>query len=75
MGCTAAQREALRAAYLEVLDREEWTRTARTGLAADDRRMRWLADHRAPELRLRAFPDREPAVEEQRGPEPRDRHR
>ncbi|MDV9170961.1 hypothetical protein R6V09_12545 [Streptomyces sp. W16] len=59
-GCTAAQREALRAAYLEVLDRAEWARIARAGFAADDRRMRWLADHRAPELRLRAFPDREP---------------
>jgi hypothetical protein len=63
-GCTAAQREALRAAYLEVLDREEWTRIARAGFAADDRRMRWLADHRAPELRLRAFPDQELEVEE-----------
>ncbi|MEU0527654.1 hypothetical protein [Streptomyces niveus] len=59
-GCTAAQQGALRAAYLEVLDREEWTRTAREGLAVDDRRMRWLADNRAPELRLRAFPDRRP---------------
>ncbi|MBK3563501.1 hypothetical protein [Streptomyces sp. MBT62] len=62
-GCTAAQREALRAAYLEVLDREDWTRIARAGFAADDRRMRWLADHRAPELRLRAFPDRGPGAE------------
>ncbi|MFE7672428.1 hypothetical protein ACFU5N_09430 [Streptomyces albidoflavus] len=57
-GCTPAQQEALRAAYLEVLDREEWTRAARAGLATDDSRMRWLADHRAPQLRLRAFPDR-----------------
>jgi hypothetical protein len=73
MGCTAAQREALRATYLEVLDREEWTLTARAGFAADDWRMGWLADHRAPELRLRAFPDRESAVEEQRRPGPRDR--
>ncbi|MFE4056809.1 hypothetical protein ACFXP3_11005 [Streptomyces sp. NPDC059096] len=58
--CTAAQQEALRGTYLEILDREEWTRTARAGLAADDNRMRWLADHRTPQLRLRAFPDREP---------------
>ncbi|MEU6144678.1 hypothetical protein ABZ848_30530 [Streptomyces sp. NPDC047081] len=63
-GCTAAQQEALRATYLEVLDREEWTRAARAGLATDDNRMRWLADHRAPRLRLRAFPDREPDAEE-----------
>ncbi|WP_262062442.1 hypothetical protein [Streptomyces sp. STR69] len=62
-GCTAAQREALRATYLDVLDREAWTRIARAGFAADDRRMRWLADHRASELRLRAFPDREPGAE------------
>ncbi|WP_225860802.1 hypothetical protein [Streptomyces triticiradicis] len=61
-GCTAAQRAVLRATYLEVLYREEWTRTARSGFAADDNRMRWLADHRAPRLRLRAFPDREPDV-------------
>lgn len=63
-GCTAAQQEALRATYLEVLDREEWTQAARSGFAADDNRMRWLADHRAPRLRLRAFPDRVPDVEE-----------
>ncbi|MYY81044.1 hypothetical protein GT044_07160 [Streptomyces sp. SID335] len=60
VGCTTAQQGALRSAYLEILDRTEWTRTAREGLAADDDRMRWLADHRAPGLRLRAFPDREP---------------
>ncbi|CAL9580795.1 hypothetical protein [Streptomyces sp. enrichment culture] len=59
-GCTAEQQQALRATYLSVLDREEWTRTARAGLAAEDDRMRWLADHRAPQLRLRAFPDRRP---------------
>ncbi|WP_406413524.1 hypothetical protein [Streptomyces sp. NBC_01614] len=63
-GCTAAQQQALRAAYLELLDREEWTQAARAGLAEDDNRMRWLADHRAPQLRLRAFPDREPDSEE-----------
>lgn len=65
-GCTAAQQEALRATYLEVLDREDWTRTARAGLAADDNRMRWLAEHRAPQLRLCAFPDMEPDAEGQR---------
>lgn len=63
-GCTAAQQEVIRATYTEVLDREEWTRTARAGLAADDRRMRWLADNRAPQLRLRAFPDRRPDADE-----------
>lgn len=63
-GCTEAQQEALRATYLEVLDREEWAQAARAGFAADDNRMRWLADHRAPQLRLRAFPDRQPDAEE-----------
>ncbi|MGW8954379.1 hypothetical protein [Streptomyces sp. NPDC055709] len=63
-GCTAAQQEALRATYLEILDREAWTQTARAGSTSDDNRMRWLADHRAPQLRLRAFPDREPEVVE-----------
>ncbi|MFJ9843825.1 hypothetical protein ACIRYZ_25890 [Kitasatospora sp. NPDC101155] len=63
-GCTMEQREALRATYLSVLDGEEWARTARAGLAAGDKRMRWLADHRTPQLRLRAFPDRPPDVEE-----------
>ncbi|MFJ5927276.1 hypothetical protein ACIQF6_32265 [Kitasatospora sp. NPDC092948] len=63
-GCTAEQQEALQATYLSVLDREEWTRTARAGLAAGDRRMRWIADHRSPQLRLRAFPDRLPDAEE-----------
>ncbi|MFD8549806.1 hypothetical protein [Streptomyces sp. NPDC059649] len=59
-GCSAEQQEALRAAYISVLDREEWAHCARAGLAAEDARMRWLADHRAPRLRLRAFPDRRP---------------
>ncbi|MFC8717159.1 hypothetical protein [Kitasatospora sp. NPDC057198] len=63
-GCTAEQQEAIRATYLAVLDQEEWTRTALAGLAAGDKRMRWIADHRAPQLRLRAFPDRLPDVEE-----------
>ncbi|WP_435273033.1 hypothetical protein [Streptomyces parvulus] len=63
-GCSATQQESLREMYLEVLDREEWTETARAGFTADDNRMRWLADHRAPQLRLRAFPDREPDTEE-----------
>ncbi|MFF3215033.1 hypothetical protein ACFYYB_30875 [Streptomyces sp. NPDC002886] len=63
-GCTAAQQEEFRLTYLEVLDREAWTHTARAGFAADDNRMRWLADHRAPRLRLRAFPDRDPDVAE-----------
>ncbi|WP_095850730.1 hypothetical protein [Streptomyces sp. Ag82_O1-15] len=63
-GCTAAQQEALRETYLDVLDREEWTQVARAGFVADDNWMRWLADHRALQLRLRAFPDREPDAEE-----------
>lgn len=63
-GCTAAQQEGLRATYLGILDREAWTQTARDALAADDNRMKWLADYRAPQLRLRAFPDREPDVKE-----------
>ncbi|MFF3850469.1 hypothetical protein [Streptomyces sp. NPDC002328] len=67
-GCTAAQQEALREKYLEVLDQDEWTQVARAGVVEDDNRMRWLADHRAPQLWLRAFPDREPDAEEQRTP-------
>ncbi|WEV24983.1 hypothetical protein OYE22_07065 [Streptomyces sp. 71268] len=71
-GCSVAEQKAIRASYREVLDRAEWTRTARAGLAADDGRMRWLADHRAPQLRLRAFPDREPDVGQQGVPGVRD---
>ncbi|MFB7297385.1 hypothetical protein [Streptomyces rubiginosohelvolus] len=63
-GCSATQQEALRVSYLSILDREEWTKVAQEGLADDDHRMRWLADYRAPQLRLRAFPDREPGAEE-----------
>ncbi|EDY42167.1 hypothetical protein [Streptomyces sp. SPB074] len=64
VGCTAAQQELLLTTYREVLDREQWTRVARVGLVLNDNRMRWLADHRAPQLRLRAFPDQEPNTEE-----------
>ncbi|MFG2490437.1 hypothetical protein ACGFSD_05080 [Streptomyces caniferus] len=63
-GCTAEQQEALRTRYLSVLDREEWTQVAVAGLAAEDNRMRWLADHRATQLRLCAFPNRGPDTEE-----------
>jgi hypothetical protein len=63
-GCTAAQQEALQATYLAVLDREEWTQVARGGLVADDRRMWCLAEYRAPQLKLRAFPDRGQGTEE-----------
>ncbi|MEU3448306.1 hypothetical protein AB0H29_13940 [Streptomyces thermolilacinus] len=56
VGCRPEQRDALREAYVSLLDREEWVRLARDALAAGDARMVWLADHRAPELRLRAFP-------------------
>ncbi|WHM41059.1 hypothetical protein [Streptomyces sp. BPTC-684] len=63
-GCTVEQREALRETYISVLDREEWTQTARAGLAAEDDQTRWLTDHRAPQPRLRAFPDRRPDTEE-----------
>lgn len=56
-GCTAEQQAALRTSYLSLLDRDEWVRVAVEGLAAEHDGMRWLADHRAPELRLRAFPD------------------
>jgi hypothetical protein len=61
--CTAAQQQAIRAAYVSLLDREDWIETARTGLAEEDNRMRWLADSRTPELKLRAFPDRGPGAE------------
>jgi hypothetical protein len=59
-GCTAEQQAALLTSYLSLLDRDEWVRVAVEGLAAEHFGMRWLADHRAPELRLRAFPDRRP---------------
>ncbi|MFF9207800.1 MULTISPECIES: hypothetical protein [unclassified Streptomyces] len=62
-GCTTEQQRALRARYTEVLDQEEWTRKARTGLADEERRMLWLANHRAPQLKLRGFPDPRPAEE------------
>ncbi|MFJ4328449.1 hypothetical protein ACIP3A_35805 [Streptomyces tricolor] len=65
-GCTAEQQAALRKPYVAVLDSEDWSRVAVAGLAAEDDRMRWLADHRAPCLRLRAFPDRLPDPEAQR---------
>ncbi|GAA2287853.1 hypothetical protein GCM10010145_68060 [Streptomyces ruber] len=65
-GCTAEQQAALRTSYISVLDRGEWTQVAVAGLAAEDNRMRWLANHRAPQLRLRAFPDRLPRLEDQR---------
>jgi hypothetical protein len=61
--CTAAQQQAIRAAYVSLLDREDWIETARTGLAEEDNRMRWLADSRTPELKLRAFPERVPGAE------------
>ncbi|WP_235617320.1 hypothetical protein [Streptomyces thermolilacinus] len=56
VGCRPEQRDALRGAYVSLLDREEWVRVARDALAAGDARMVRLADHRAPELVLRAFP-------------------
>ncbi|MFI6645114.1 hypothetical protein [Streptomyces sp. NPDC050504] len=46
---------AARAAYFELLDREDWCEAARAGLAAGDERLKWLADRVAPVLRLRAF--------------------
>ncbi|MGW7433609.1 hypothetical protein ACWGIN_29220 [Streptomyces sp. NPDC054861] len=58
-GCDPEQWAAIRATYLSVLDREEWTETARAGLASGDHRTEWLAEHGAPQLRLRAFRDRE----------------
>ena len=57
---TARNSRRLRARYIPVLDQEECAQGARAGLAAEDNRMRWFADHRAPQPRLRAFPDRKP---------------
>ncbi|MCX4697440.1 hypothetical protein OG252_15390 [Streptomyces sp. NBC_01352] len=48
-----------RAAYLALLDKEDWCATAREGLAAEDGRITWLADYVAPGLKLRAFPARQ----------------
>ncbi|GAB7185428.1 hypothetical protein ATKI12_5259 [Kitasatospora sp. Ki12] len=62
-GCTEEQRTAVLAAYLAVLDREDWCETARAALAARDRWLLWFADHSRPRLRLRAFEDRAPATE------------
>ncbi|MFD3871552.1 hypothetical protein [Streptomyces sp. NPDC058623] len=60
VGCSTQQREEFRSRYLAVLDRDDWAGVARTGIAAEDYGMRWLANHRDPRLRLRAFPDRVP---------------
>jgi hypothetical protein len=59
-----ARWEELRTSYLALLDREDWCKTAREGLAAEDGRLRWLADSVAPELNLRAFPSDQPSAEE-----------
>ncbi len=49
---------AARCRTRSVVDREERARTARVGLAAEDRRTLRFADRRAPRLRLREFPER-----------------
>lgn len=52
--------DAVRTSYLTLVDRADWCRTAREGLAAGDWRMTWLAESMAPELDLRAFRDEGP---------------
>ncbi|MGW6913923.1 hypothetical protein ACWGB8_08900 [Kitasatospora sp. NPDC054939] len=49
-----------RAAYLALLDREEWIRAARAGLEAGDAQLLWLAEDLAGRLGLRAFDGRTP---------------
>ncbi|PNE39638.1 hypothetical protein AOB60_29150 [Streptomyces noursei] len=55
VGSTEAQRDAVLAAYLSLLDREDWCELARAGLAAQDSRLQWLAGSGAAQLHLRAF--------------------
>ncbi|MEV7188332.1 hypothetical protein [Kitasatospora sp. NPDC093102] len=65
VGSTDAQRDTVLAAYLSLLDREDWCELARAGLATQDSRLEWLAGSGAPQLHLRAFADRDaPAAEE-----------
>ncbi|QKV97537.1 hypothetical protein HUT19_10810 [Streptomyces sp. NA02950] len=52
---TESRWQAIRDAYLALLDREDWCATARQGAAAGDDRFRWLAGSVADELGLRAF--------------------
>ncbi|WP_236654260.1 hypothetical protein [Streptacidiphilus anmyonensis] len=68
VGCTEAQRDAVLAAYLALLDREDWCELARTGLAAKDSRLQWLAGSGAAQIRarLRAFAAPDAAAQEQR---------
>ncbi|MFE5588632.1 hypothetical protein, partial [Kitasatospora sp. NPDC056531] len=55
--CTEPQREALLAAHLSLLDREDWYRATRAALEAEDGWLLWFAREGAPQLRLRAFAD------------------
>ncbi|SOB85530.1 hypothetical protein [Streptomyces sp. 1331.2] len=56
-GCTEAQREAILASYLALLDREDWYATARAALAAQNSWLLWFADFSESGLRLRVFED------------------
>jgi hypothetical protein len=56
--------DEVRTSYLALLDHEDWCETARSGLAAEDSRLRWLAESMTPELKLRAFLGNGPTAEE-----------
>ncbi|MBO1417887.1 hypothetical protein [Streptomyces sp. FH025] len=60
-GCTEAQRAAVLAAYVAVLDREDWCATVRAALEAQDHWLLWFARERAPRLSLRVFTERSAA--------------
>lgn len=51
----AGQRERILGSYLSMLAREDWSEVARTGLAAGNHRMTWLARAVAPRLGLTAL--------------------
>ncbi|MER7757203.1 hypothetical protein [Kitasatospora sp. NPDC097643] len=57
VGSIGAQRDAILATYLGLLDREDWCETARAGRAAKDGRMEQLAGSGTSQLSLRAFAD------------------
>ncbi|MER7768394.1 hypothetical protein [Kitasatospora sp. NPDC096140] len=67
-GCTPAQLDAVLAAYLALLDREDWYATARAALAGQNEWLRWFADFSRSRLRLRVFEDWRPATGEADGP-------
>ncbi|HEX5596561.1 MAG TPA: hypothetical protein VFX61_11190 [Micromonosporaceae bacterium] len=62
LGWPLGRRERILHRYLSLLDRQGWSQVARSGLAAGDHRITWLADEIAPRIGLRAFIDAAPAA-------------